>query len=91
MLGIPDLAHQLEVVEDIAYKRILLNENIGFKYQTMIRLLKRDWKIVKIAKQIMMNLIGRIQLIMTILKKNPSNRSKILLDIKKYWKQALYN
>lgn len=85
MLGIPDPTHQLKVADDIVYQQVLLAENINFKYKTIARLLKRDWKVVEMAKQTITDLIGRIQLIVTTLKKNLGNRLKILLDIEKYW------
>ena len=60
MLGIPDLAYQLEIVKDVAHQQMLLVEIIGFKYKAMARLLKRDWKAVGMAKETMTDLIGRI-------------------------------
>ena len=42
MLGIPDLAHRLEVAEDVPHQQVLLAEIIGSKHETMARLLKRD-------------------------------------------------
>ena len=42
MLEIPGLPHQLEVAEDIIHQQVLLATKIGFKYKTMIELLKKD-------------------------------------------------
>lgn len=66
-------------------------EKFSSKYNTMARLLKKDWKGVGMAKETMNNLIRRIQPLVTALKKNPSNWAKTLLDIEKYWGQTLYN
>lgn len=63
---------------------MLLAEIIDSKYETMARLLKKDWKAVEMAKKTMMDLIRCIQFVVIALKKNFGNRSKILLDKKKY-------
>lgn len=47
---------------------MLSAEIIGSKLEIITRLLKRDWKVVKIAKEIIRALIGRIELVMTTLK-----------------------
>ena len=70
---------------------MLLAEIIGFEHKTMGKLLKRDWKAVGMAKETMTDLIGRIQPVVTTLKKNSGNRSRTLSDIGKYWGQAFYN
>lgn len=57
----------------------------------MARLLKRDWKVVGMAKKTMINLIKYIQPVMTALKKHSGNWSKTLSDKKICWRQALYN
>ena len=63
MLGIPDLAHQLEVAEDIAHQQVLSAKIIGSKHVTMANLLKRDWKAVEMAKKTMTDLINCIHLL----------------------------
>ena len=70
---------------------MLSAEIIGSEHETMARLLKRDWKAVGMAKETMTDLIGRIQPVVTALKKNSGNRSRTLSDIRKYWGQALYD
>lgn len=84
MLGIPNHNHQLEVVKDITHQQVLFAEKVGSKNKTMVKLLKRDWKKVGMAKETMMNLISCNQPVMIALKKNPDNRAKTLSDIKKY-------
>lgn len=91
MLDNLDLVYQLEVAKNVAHQQMLLADNIGFGYKTMAKLLKKDWKAVGITKQTITNLIGCMQPVVTILKKNFGNRSRAFLDIKKYWGQALYN
>ena len=84
MLGISDPTHRLEVAENIAHKQMLLAEIIGSKLETMGRLLKKDWKAVRMAKKTMTDLIWRIQSVVTALKKNSGNRSRMLSNIEKY-------
>ena len=91
MLSIPNPAHWLKVVKDVLYQQMLLAEIISFKYETMARFLKRDWKAVEMAKKTMIDLIRHIQPVMTALKKNFGNWSKTLSDKKNYWGQAFYN
>ncbi len=57
MLGILDHNYQLKVAEDIMHQQVLSAKKVGSKYKTMTRLLKRDWKEVKIAKEMMNKLI----------------------------------
>ena len=90
-MGIPDPAHQKEVADDVAYQQVVAAENLGAKYKTMARLLKRDWKIVGMAKVNMSVLFACIQSIIFSLRNSSVNRSKTLEDIKKYWGQAFYN
>ena len=91
MLGIPDLAHRLEVAEDVTHQQVLLAEIIGSKYKTIVRLLNKDWKAIEITKERITDLIGHIQPVMTVLKKNSGNRLRMLPDIGKYWERVLYN
>ena len=91
MLSILDLAYQLEVAENVVHKQMLSAEIISSEHKTIARLLKRNWKAVKMVKKIMTDLIGRIQLVVTALKKNSSNQSRKFSDLEKYWVQALYN
>lgn len=60
ILDILDPAYQFKVMEDIVNKQVLLTEIIGFKHETMARLLKRNWKAVGIVKETMTNLIRYI-------------------------------
>lgn len=64
---------------------------IGSKPKIITRLLKGDWKTIGMAKKMITDLIGRIQPIVTALKKNFESRSRTLLNIKKYWGQAFYD
>lgn len=57
----------------------------------MVRLLKRDWKSVGMIKEIMTDLIGRLQLVVTTMKKNLGNRLSTFFVINKHWGQSLYN
>ena len=91
MLSIPDLAHQLEVAGDVAHQQVLSAEIIGSKHKTMARLLRKDWKAVGMAKETMTDLIGHIQPVVTALKKNSGNRSRMLSHIRKYWERVLYD
>lgn len=57
----------------------------------MARLLKRDYKSVGIVKNTMTDLVGRLQPVVTILKKSTGNWPNTLLVIKQYWGQGLYD
>ncbi len=59
-------------------------EKVGSKQENMARLLRKDWKEVGIAKEMKNDLIRHIQPVITVLKKNPNNRAKTLLDLEKY-------
>lgn len=72
-MDISNLAYQLKVVENVLYEQILLSKSISFKYKTIAKPLNRDWKIVEIAKKTITDLIGHIQLIVMVLKKNFDN------------------
>lgn len=64
---------------------MLLGKKIGQKYQNMTILLKKDWKIIRITKKILTIFVQRLQLYVTVLKKDTSYQAEILLAIKKYW------
>ena len=64
---------------------------MGYKHKDKARLLKRDWKLVSMAKEIIIDLFYHLQPFVTTLKKNPNNWSSRLAAINKYWKQAFYN
>ena len=70
---------------------MLSAEIIGSEHQSIARLLKRDWKAIEMGKEMITDLIGRIQPVVTALKKNLDNRLRTLLDIEKYWGQTFYN
>lgn len=86
MLGIPDLACQLEIAKNVIHQQMLLAEIISFKHKTIARLFKKDWKIIGITNNKIIHLIGYIQPIVTALMKNSGNQLITLSDIKKYWK-----
>lgn len=73
------------------HQQVLSAEKIGSEHETIARLLKRDWKVVEMAKQTMTDLIRRIQPVVTVLKKQPGNRSRTLSDLEKYWRLAFYD
>lgn len=82
----------MEVAKDVAHQQVLSAKIIGFKYETMVKLLKKNWKDVEMTKETMTNLIEHIQTVMTTLKKNSGNWSmRTVLNIEKYWGQAFYN
>lgn len=58
MLGIPNLVYQLEVAKNEAHQQMLLAKIIRFKQKTIARLFKRDWKAVRMTKELKMNLIS---------------------------------
>ncbi len=64
---------------------------MGYEHKDMTRLLQWDWQLVDIAKEIMTDLIRRLQPVVTALKQNPGNRSSMLAAIKQYWGQAVYD
>ena len=45
-------------------------ENIGYKYKTIAKLIKKACKTVRIAKNIVINLVEHIQLVVIALKKS---------------------
>ncbi len=57
---------------------------MGCKYKDMARMLKRDWKSVNIVKNIITDLVHRLQPVMMTLKKTPGNRASILVAINQY-------
>ncbi len=64
---------------------------ISCEHKDMVRLLKRDWKSVGMAKDTMTDLVGHLQPVVTALKKSTGNQASTLLAISQYWGQALYN
>ena len=59
-------------------------ENLGAKYKTIARLLKRNWKIVGMAKETITDLVACIPPVFSLLRKNPGNWSKTFGNIEKY-------
>lgn len=57
----------------------------------MVRLLKCDWKLVGMTKDIITNLVHHLQPVVMALKKIPNNWANTFLAISQYWRQALYN
>ena len=55
------------------YQQVLAAENLNFEYKTLTRLIKRDWKTVRMAEKMMTDLVARIQSNVSALKKSPGN------------------
>lgn len=61
-----------------------LAEIISSKYEIIVKLPKKDRKVIRIAKETITNVIAHIQLVMIALKKNSGNWLKTLPNIRKY-------
>lgn len=89
-MGILDQTQQAEVAKNITHQHALLAEKMGYGYQNMSVLLKRDWKSAGMAKETMPSLLSRLQPYIAASKKDIGNRANTLIEIEKYERQAVY-
>lgn len=69
----------------------MIGERISSKYKDMARLLKRNEKLVSMAKNIMTDLVSHLQPVMTVLKKTLVKQASTLMTMNQYSGQPLYN
>ena len=66
ILDISNNKQQLKIARNIVYQKVQSASKNYYKYKNMARLLKQDWKSVSMAKEIMINLVYCLQLVVTI-------------------------
>lgn len=69
---------------------MFLAQKIGFRYQSISDLLKKYWKLTRINKDIMSNLLAQLQPHIIDSKKKLRHCANTLFIIKKYWNNTLY-